>query len=101
MRIFCVWRDVMVSSMMPVNQLVRKAPTSGRQSMDLNTILTELRRERDQLNEAIAAIERLAASGGKRRRGRPPAWLSAARQGSEEQPVAKRRGRPRKKAGGE
>jgi len=67
--------------------------------MDLNAILIELRREHDQLGEAIVAMERLAASG-KRRRGRPPAWLSAARQGSEEQPVAKRRGRPRKNVGG-
>jgi hypothetical protein len=61
--------------------------------MDVNAILTELCRERDQLDETIAAIERLAASSGKRRRGRPPAWLAAARQGSGEQPVAKRRGR--------
>jgi hypothetical protein len=67
--------------------------------MDVMGILDALRRERDQLDETIVAIERLAASSGKRRRGRPPAWLSAARQGSGEQPVAKKRGRPRKNAG--
>jgi hypothetical protein len=60
--------------------------------MDVNAILTELRLEHDQISEAIIAIERMAASG-KRRRGRPPAWLAAAKQGAEEQP-AKRRGRP-------
>jgi hypothetical protein len=63
--------------------------------MDVIGIIDELRRERDQLNEAIAAIERMAASG-YTRRGRPPAWLTAAKQASGEQP-AKRRGRPRKK----
>jgi hypothetical protein len=65
--------------------------------MDVMGIIEQLRCERDQIDEAIAAIERLAASSGKRRRGRPPAWLSAARQGSEEQP-ARRRGRPSKNA---
>ncbi len=47
--------------------------------MDTSTILTELRRQRDQLAEAIIAFERLAAGSGPRR-GRPPKWLAAARE---------------------
>lgn len=49
----------------------------------MNKMLDELRAERDQLDEAIITLERLAAGRGKRR-GRPPAWMSA----------VKRRGRP-------
>jgi len=51
--------------------------------MDINKMLAELRAERDQLAEAILVLERLAAGQGKRR-GRPPAWMTA----------LKRRGRP-------
>jgi len=51
--------------------------------MDLNNMLAELRVE-----EAIQVIERLASSHGKRR-GRPPAWMSAM-----SADVPKRRGRP-------
>lgn len=53
------------------------------QTMDINKMLAELRAERDQLAEAILVLERLAAGQGKRR-GRPPAWMTA----------LKRRGRP-------
>lgn len=42
--------------------------------MNLNKILEDLRREREQIDEAILSLERLAAGGGPRR-GRPPAWL--------------------------
>lgn len=48
-------------------------------------MLAELRQERDQLEEAILTLERLAAGRG-RRRGRPPAWMANAK--------TKRRGRP-------
>lgn len=51
--------------------------------MDVSKILAELRQEREQLEEAIMSLERLAVGRGKRR-GRPPAWMSE----------AKRRGRP-------
>ena len=51
--------------------------------MDVTKILTDLRQERDQLEEAILSLERLARGRGKRR-GRPPAWMT----------VAKKRGRP-------
>jgi hypothetical protein len=46
--------------------------------MDITKILEELRQERDQLDEAILSLERLAAGG--RRRGRPPAWIAAVKQ---------------------
>jgi hypothetical protein len=51
--------------------------------MNIGKMLDELRAERDQLTEAIITLERLAAGRG-RRRGRPPAWMTA----------VKRRGRP-------
>jgi len=50
-------------------------------------MLSDLRQERDQIDEAIVALERLAQRYGKRR-GRPPAWMSAPKG------VPKRRGRP-------
>ncbi len=54
--------------------------------MDVSKILAELRDERQQIEEAILSLERLARGRG-RRRGRPPAWMSAAAE-------PKRRGRP-------
>jgi hypothetical protein len=51
--------------------------------MDVIKMLAELRQEREQIEEAIVTLERLARGRG-RRRGRPPAWMSA----------IKRRGRP-------
>jgi hypothetical protein len=43
--------------------------------MDIVKMLSDLRSERQRLQEAILAIERLAA-GGAKRRGRPPKWMS-------------------------
>ena len=43
--------------------------------MDVTKILTELRQEREQIEEAIMSLERLARGRG-RRRGRPPAWMT-------------------------
>lgn len=70
-------------------------------------MLTELRLEREQIEEAILTLERLARGRG-RRRGRPPAWLKEATaesasdnsQGGASQLAAepKRRGRPPGKA---
>jgi hypothetical protein len=54
--------------------------------MDVGKILVELREERQQIEEAIVSLERLARGRGKRR-GRPPGWLT-------EVGGAKRRGRP-------
>jgi hypothetical protein len=51
--------------------------------MDVTKMLVELRQERDQLDEAIMTLERLARGRGKRR-GRPPAWMVE----------VKKRGRP-------
>ncbi len=46
--------------------------------MDIHKILSELYEERQHLDEVIAAMEGLAATG-RRRRGRPPKWLAEAR----------------------
>lgn len=43
--------------------------------MDIHELLAKLRLEHEQLGEAILSLERLA-SGGPKRRGRPPAWLA-------------------------
>lgn len=51
--------------------------------MDILKMLSDLRQERAQIEEAIVTLERLAQGRGKRR-GRPPAWMTA----------VKRRGRP-------
>ncbi len=53
--------------------------------MDVSKILTELREERQQIEEAIVSLERLARGRG-RRRGRPPSWMADL--------GIKRRGRP-------
>lgn len=42
--------------------------------MDFVKMLAELRTQRDQVDEAIITLERLARGGGKRR-GRPPKWM--------------------------
>jgi hypothetical protein len=54
--------------------------------MDISKMLEELRAERENRDEAIAVLARMALEQGKRR-GRPPAWMTV---------VAgpKRRGRP-------
>jgi hypothetical protein len=52
--------------------------------MDLNEMLAELKEERNRLEEAITALERLA-QGSPRGAGRPLAWI---------QNTPRRRGRP-------
>jgi hypothetical protein len=42
--------------------------------MDIEKVLSELREEREQIDAAILALERLARGSGKRR-GRPPKWM--------------------------
>ena len=56
--------------------------------MDVSKILLELKAEREQIEEAILTLERLARGRGKRR-GRPPAWLAVTAAAE-----PKRRGRP-------
>jgi hypothetical protein len=51
--------------------------------MDILKMLAELRDQREAIEQAIIVLERIAAGQGKRR-GRPPAWMTA----------VKRRGRP-------
>ena len=57
-----------------------RSPNGYPASMDINKMLVELRAERDQLAEAILVLERLAI-GRAKRRGRPPAWMTAVRRG--------------------
>jgi hypothetical protein len=75
-------------------------------TLDVDKMLAELRIEREQIEEAILTLERLARGRG-RRRGRPPAWLKDAtsassppsEDGNEESDHSaepKRRGRPPK-----
>ncbi len=59
--------------------------------MDVNKMLTELRAEREQIEEAILSLERLARGRGKRR-GRPPAWLSEMRRTGKPIVVGKSKG---------
>jgi hypothetical protein len=47
--------------------------------MDLTKMIADLQSERERLDEAILALERLAANKGKRR-GRPPKWLVSSNQ---------------------
>jgi hypothetical protein len=56
--------------------------------MDVSKILTELRHEREQIEQAILSLEMLARGRG-RKRGRPPAWMSQMAA-----TAPKRRGRP-------
>jgi hypothetical protein len=65
--------------------------------MDLNSILQQLRQQRDHVDESIAALERIASGMG-RRRGRPPKWMKEAAAASAAPAVAKKRGRPKKKS---
>jgi hypothetical protein len=58
-------------------------PTRSKLQMETMKMLTELREEREHIEEAIITLERLARGRGKRR-GRPPAWMTN----------IKRRGRP-------
>jgi len=60
--------------------------------MDVTKILAELKAEREQIEEAIISLERLARGRGKRR-GRPPLWMSPSAEG-QLSTEPKRRGRP-------
>lgn len=63
--------------------------------MELTKVIAELRAERAAIDEALAALDRIARSTTAKRRGRPPAWLSAtnsaiAAAAGEGEPVKKR-----------
>ena len=55
----------------------RGGKEEGGCDLDVDKMLAELRLEREQIEEAILTLERLARGRG-RRRGRPPAWLKDA-----------------------
>jgi hypothetical protein len=55
--------------------------------MDILKMLEDFRHEQQQIDKAIAPIQRLALGHGKRQ-GRPPAWMKS------ESDAPKRRGRP-------
>jgi hypothetical protein len=77
---------------LPQNVRVKVLRMSYACSMDVNKMLSELREEREHIDEVILSLERLARGAGKRR-GRPPAWLK----NSDEEasaPAPKKRGRP-------
>ena len=57
--------------------------------MDVTKMLGELRQEREQIDQAIMILERLARGRGKRR-GRPPAWMTEATVAA----LPRKRGRP-------
>ncbi len=63
-----------------------RGPGRGKVVLDVAKILAELRAEREQIEEAILSLERLAR-GRMRGPGRPPNWMS-------DDPTPKRRGRP-------
>jgi hypothetical protein len=53
--------------------------------MDITNMLAELRTQKEQLDQAIIALEHLARGTGKRR-GRPPKWLSETKGDTPESP---------------
>jgi len=58
-------------------------------AMDINKMLSELRDEKAQIEQAILVLQSLGQ--GQKRRGRKPAWMKAASDPAE---PPKRRGRP-------
>lgn len=46
--------------------------------MELTKVIAELRAERAAIDEALAALDRIARATAGKRRGRPPAWMKAA-----------------------
>jgi hypothetical protein len=63
--------------------------------MELTKVIAELRAERAAIDEALAALDRIARATAGKRRGRPPAWMAAAGAGSGA--VAAASGEPRRK----
>ena len=63
--------------------------------MDISQMIRELQTERERLAEVISAVERFAAGRMGKRRGRPPKWLSEAKESIS---APRKRGRPRKHA---
>src|SRR5579863_3002933 len=83
-KVYCRYNEMTRScSLFRTERVFKGKFLGGEEQMDINKMLAELRMEREQIEEAIMTLERLARGRG-RRRGRPPAWMSQ----------IKRRGRP-------
>jgi len=54
--------------------------------MDLKKIISELRSQKEQIDQAIVALERLTIA--RKGRGRPPKWLSAGEERAESHKAA-------------
>jgi hypothetical protein len=61
--------------------------------MDVLKMLSDLRREREQIDEAIVTLERLAQGRGKRR-GRPPSWMKEIKSAVSDTAVKRKAKRP-------
>jgi hypothetical protein len=59
--------------------------------MDILKMLADFRVERQRIEEAIMALERLATGTRGKRRGRPPKWMSDANAGDTAAPLKKTR----------
>jgi len=59
--------------------------------MDILKMLADLRAEREQIEQAILVVERLAAGTSGKRRGRPPKWMSANDKGGPATTVPKKK----------
>jgi hypothetical protein len=64
--------------------------------LDVDKMLAELRLEREQIEEAILTLERLARGRG-RRRGRPPSWLKDAQNDNGEEASSPAPAEPKKR----
>ncbi len=71
-------------------------PVATLGKMDILQMLSELRSEREGIEEAIIVLERLARGHG-RRRGRPPAWMTAAKAAKPRQPTEAGDSAPKKR----
>jgi hypothetical protein len=60
--------------------------------MELTKVIAELRAEQAAIDEALAALDRIARASTGKRRGRPPAWLAATTTA-----IAEAAGEPQKK----
>jgi hypothetical protein len=67
---------------------------------DLDKAIAELREELERMQDALAALERLAA-GGAPRRGRPPKWVSRVRTLAGKAPKATAKKRAAKASAGD
>lgn len=67
--------------------------------MDINKMIADLRANREQIEEAILSLERLARGRGKRL-GRPPAWLVEVRKETAQKPATQAGKKPKKDKGG-